>query len=398
MKLNKENFTKTIDKDIVRYSYNCNGTDFFLELNGQNKDRNIEVFSGTIEDRKDLLTTKSSLEAWNHFENLLNVCNGEQGSSGGGNLGKNPQQNPNILPLLAINSTSGGITKLCLFAVMDDKTQTKIFNFEVSANTIPQPIPQNVFTVDWTNEDVTQLLKCEVILKEFDGIKFEEEPNSKVFLFIPKAIANQGGEEGGNTEPGDGDGEPGGDGQPQKDKGDKKRTDKDQKAKPSDEPGDGDGEPTDEPGGDGEPTDNPQKPNDKKGEPTDEPGGDGEPTDEPTDKKGKKGEPTDEPGEPTDEPGEEGQPPTEKQGDKEDKKESVGKNREEEIDFSQVIQQISDSTDGEYTPSELLNIFRSVRTGEVWLSSNNFSKIKKDLKLPPTMSARQLSQEIINSK
>jgi hypothetical protein len=359
MKLNKENFTKTIDKDIVRYSYNCNGTDFFLELNGQNKDRNIEVFSGTLEDRKDLLTTKSSLEAWNHFENLLNVCNGEQGSSGGGNLGKNPQQNPNILPLLAINSTSGGITKLSLFAVMDDKTQTKIFNFEVSSNTIPQPIPQNVFTVDWTNEDVTQLLKCEVLLKEYDGIKFEEEPNSKVFLFIPKAIANQGGEEGGNTETGDGDGEPGGDGQPQKDKGDKKRTDKDQNAKPSDEPG-GDGEPTDKPGGDGEPTDKP--------------------------------------GEPTDKPNEEGQPPTEKQGDKEDKKESVGKNREMEIDFSQIVQQISDSTDGEYSPSELLNIFRSVRTGEVWLSSNNFSKIKKDLKLPATMSARQLSQEIINSK
>lgn len=385
MKLNKENFTKTIDKDIVRYSYNCNDTDFFLELVGQNQDRNINVFSGSLDDRKDLITTKSSLEAWNHFENLLNVCSGQQGSSGGGNLGKNPQQNPNILPLLAITGTNGGMTKIALFAVMDDKTQTKLFSFEVSSSTIPQPLPQNVFTVNWTDEDVTQLLKCEVLLKEYDAITFEEEPNSKVFLFIPKAIANQGGEEGGNTEGGDEDGEPGEDGKPQKDKGDKKRTNKDQKAKPSDEPGE-DGEPTDEPGEDGEPT---NKPTDKKGKPTDEPAEDKEPTNE----KGEKGEPSDEEGE----PGEEGQPQDKPDEDGEEK-ESKGQNREIPLDFSQTIQQISDSTDGDYSPSELLNIFRSVRTGEVWLTSNNFSKIKRDLNLPAQMTARQLSQDIINSK
>lgn len=385
MKLNKENFTKTIDKDIVRYSYNCNDTDFFLELVGQNQDRNINVFSGSLDDRKDLITTKSSLEAWNHFENLLNVCSGQQGSSGGGNLGKNPQQNPNILPLLAITGTNGGMTKIALFAVMDDKTQTKLFSFEVSSSTIPQPLPQNVFTINWTDEDVTQLLKCEVLLKEYDAITFEEEPNSKVFLFIPKAIANQGGEEGGNTEGGDEDGEPGEDGKPQKDKGDKKRTNKDQKAKPSDEPGE-DGEPTDEPGEDGEPT---NKPTDKKGKPTDEPAEDKEPTNE----KGEKGEPSDEEGE----PGEEGQPQDKPDEDGEEK-ESKGQNREIPLDFSQTIQQISDSTDGDYSPSELLNIFRSVRTGEVWLTSNNFSKIKRDLNLPAQMTARQLSQDIINSK
>jgi len=391
MKLNKENFTKTIDKDIVRYSYNCNDVDFFLELVGQNQDRNINVFSGSLDDRKDLLTTKSSLEAWNHFENLLNVCSGQQGSSGGGNLGKNPQQNPNILPLLAIIGTNGGMTKIALFAVMDDKSQTKLFNFEVSSNTIPQPLPQNVFTVNWTDEDITQLLKCEVLLKEYDAINFEEEPNSKVFLFIPKTIANQGGEEGGNTEGGEEDGEPGNEGGEPTDKKGKKG----KKGEPTDAPKE-DGEPTDEPGENGETTDKPSESTDKpskssdkknkKGEPTDEPGEGGQPTDEP----GEGGEPTDEPGEggePQDNPDEDG-----------DRKESKGQNREIQLDFSQTIQQISDSTDGDYSPSELLNIFRSVRTGEVWLSSNNFSKIKRDLNLPPTMSARQFSQEIINSK
>jgi hypothetical protein len=393
MKLNKENFTKTIDKDIVRYSYNCNDADFFLELVGQNQDRNINVFSGSLDDRKDLLTTKSSLEAWNHFENLLNVCSGQQGSSGGDNLGKNPQQNPNILPLLAITGTNGGMTKIALFAVMDDKSQTKIFNFEVSSNTIPQPLPSNVFTVDWTDEDITQLLKCEVLLKEYDAINFEEEPNSKVFLFIPKNIANQGGEEGGNTEGGDG--EPGNEGGEPTDKKGKKGEPTDEPIE-DDEPGNEGGEPTDKKGKKGEPTDQPTEPTDKPSEPTDKKGKKGEPTNEP----GEDGEPTNEPGEggePTNEPGEGGEPQDQPDQD-DDKKDSKGQNREIQLDFSQSIQQISDSTDGDYSPSELLNIFRSVRTGEVWLSSNNFPKIKRDLNLPATMSARQFSQEIINSK
>jgi hypothetical protein len=387
MKLNKENFTKTIEKDIVRYSYNCNDTDFYLELVGQNKDRNINVFSGSLEERKNLLTTKNSLEAWNHFENLLNECSGEQGSSGGGNLGNNPQQNPNILPLLSINSTSGGVTKLTLFAIMEDKTQTRIFNFEVSANTIPQPIPQNVFTVDWTNEDVTQLLKCEVILKEYDAIKFDEEPNSKVFLFIPKSIANQGGEEGGNTEGGDD--ETGEDGQPKKDKGDKKRKNKDQKAKPTDEPGDDD---------DGEPVDD-------DGEPIDD---DGEPTNKRSKEKGDDdGEPGDDDGEPIDDDGkpkdkrDDNVKPGEQQGDEENEEEDENENKEpgnKKYDFTEVIQKIADTTDGDYNPNELLSIFRNVESGELWLTSNDFPKIKKDLNLPPTTTARQFSQEIINSK
>ena len=397
MKLNKENFTKTIDGDIVRYSYNCNDTDFYVELVGQNKNRNINVFSGSLDDRQNLLTTTSSLEAWNHFEDLLKVCNTEQGSSGGGNLGNNPQQNPNILPLLAIDSTSGGMTQITLFAQMDDKSQTKIFDFEVDSNTLPNPLPTNVFTVDWSAEDITQLLKGEVLLKEFDSITFEENPNSKVFVFIPKSIANQGGEEGGNTQKGeDGDGEPveeGEDGQPQKDKGDKKRTSKDQKAKPSDEPGD-EGEPTDETGDEGgEPTDKKGK-----GQPTDEPG---EPTDEPNDEKPQKGDKgeNEEKGEPTDEPGEnDGESKPNEDEDEENSKTNGGKNELKPINFSDTIQELADSTDGEYNPSELLSIFRNTETGEVWLSSNNFPKIKKDLNLPQSMTPRQFSQQIINSK
>jgi hypothetical protein len=382
MKLTKESFTKTIDGDIVRYSYNCNDTNFYLELIGKNVGRNIKVFKGSLDDRQEELTTKDTLEAWNYFEDLLKVCSGEQGSSGGDNLGKNPQQNPNILPLLAIGATLGGFRTITMFALLEDKTQKKIFDFEVAESTMPQPIPNSVFTVDWSSQDITQLLKCEVILKEFDDVTFEEEPSKKVFLFIPKSISNQGGEEGGNTEKGQGEpsDEDGEGGQPSNEKGDKERQNKDQKAKPSK-----DGEQTDE-----------------KGEPTDEKGENGKPTKdqgedtEPTDEQGQggDGEPTDQDGEPSDEQGQNAKPNENNQDDEM----KGGKSNDKKVDFSQTIQQLANVTDGEYNPSELLSIFRNTESGEAWLASNNFPKIKKDLNLPPSTTPRQFSQQIINSK
>jgi hypothetical protein len=383
MKLTKESFNKTIDGDIVRYSYNCNDTNFYLELIGKNVGRNIKVFKGSLDDRQEELTTKDTLEAWNYFEDLLKVCGGEQGSSGGDNLGKNPQQNPNILPLLAIGATLGGFRTITMFALLEDKTQKKIFDFEVAESTMPQPIPTSVFTVDWSSQDITQLLKCEVILKEFDDVTFEEEPSKKVFLFIPKSISNQGGEEGGNTEKGQGEpGEQGGEGgQPSDEKGDKESQNKDQKAKPSKdgEQTDEKGEPTDEKGENGKPS----KDQGEDTEPTDEEGGDGEPSGE--DSEG---------GEPSDEQGEKAEPNENNQDDEM----KGGKSNDKKVDFSQTIQQLANTTDGEYNPSELLSIFRNTESGEAWLASNNFPKIKKDLNLPPSTTPRQFSQQIINSK
>lgn len=376
MKLTKENFTKTIDGDIVRYSYNCNDTNFYLELIGKNQGRNIKVFKGSVDDRQEELTTKDSLEAWNYFEDLLKVCSGEQGSSGGDNLGKNPQQNPNILPLLAIGAKLGGFRTITLFAVLEDKTQKKLFDFEVAESTMPQPIPNSVFTVDWSGEDITQMLKCEVILKEFDDVKFDEEPNKKVFLFIPKSIADQGGEEGGNTEKGQS--KPGEKGEPSDEKGGE--------GKPTDEEGK-DGEPTDKENKDSKPTDEKGEEGGEKGEPTDEKGEDGG-DGEPTDKEGGDGKPTDK----------EGNKPSESESGKKDESEGKSEFKDKKVDFSDTIQQLSTSTNGDYNPSELLSIFRNTESGEAWLASNNFPKIKKDLNLPSTITPRQFSQQIINSK
>ena len=336
MKLNKDNFIKTVDGDFTIYKYNCNDTGFFLELVGNNENRNINVFKGSLDDRQELKTTKDTLEAWNYFETLLVECQSEQGSSGGGGM-NNPQDNPNLLPLMAIGSVdNNGFRNNTLFVLLDDKTQVKVFDFKVSIDTMPQPLPDGVFEVDWSGEDIPNILKSEVLLKRFEDIKFDEEPNKKVFLFIPKSLVSQGGEEGGNTEEG-------------------KKGEKGEKGKPSDEKAEK-----------GNKEDN-AEPNDEEDElKTDEP---------PSGINGK---------------------PTNKEGKIEEKESAVGKM--EKMNFSDTIQQLSKSTDGEYPPSELIGLFRSVGTGEIWLSQNDFPKIKKDLGLPINMTPRQLSEIIINSK
>jgi hypothetical protein len=60
MKLNKDNFEKTIVDDLTIYKYNCNDTNFFLELVGNNENRNINVFKGSLDDRQELKTTKDT--------------------------------------------------------------------------------------------------------------------------------------------------------------------------------------------------------------------------------------------------------------------------------------------------------------------------------------------------
>ena len=408
MKLKKENFNKSVNGDTITYSYECNGNNFFIVSSGGRNSRQISVYKEVEGKKEEEFNTSDSLEAWNRFEELLEECSPKQGSSGG--FAKNPQENPNILPLLAIKRLSDGKYEGSLFAQLDDKTQVKIFDFVVDSDAMPSSIPSDVFVVDWSEEEVNMLLKCEIAMKTSDVV-FEEDKDRQVFLFIPKSITNQGGDKGGE-DGGDEDGEPTGE--------DGKPSDKKGKGKPTDEEGeptDEDGEPTDE---EGKPTDKKGKPTDKKGKPTDEDGEptdeDGEPTDEkgkPSDKKGKptdkKGKPSDEDGEPTDEDGEptdeDGEPtdekgkPTDKEGEEKESKElqssgdsSIGKAR---VDFGETIQKISEVSG--VPTSSVVTFFRTENMGEAFLRGQNFSKIKQELNLP-NITPRQLSEQIIKSK
>ena len=191
MKLKKENFKKEgVDGDLL-YTYTCNGTDFKMGVWGyEESDRTISVWKGE-EAKKEF---KDVLDAWNYFEELLKECQPEQESSGG--YMKDPQQNPNILPLLAIH-----YGKAKLFALLNDGSQVVVFEFSISVTTMPSQITDSPFVVDWSNQDVPDILKCEVLMKKYD-LSFEDDPSADVFLFIPKSIVSQGGDEGGQTSSG----------------------------------------------------------------------------------------------------------------------------------------------------------------------------------------------------
>jgi hypothetical protein len=358
MKLNRENFIKMEHDGGMLYKYVCNETDFFLHVKGRGARKEISVFKGNVDNRIEEFKTNDSLEAWNRFEEMLKVCEPEQGSSGG--FKKNPQETPQILPLLAVKQDGGGYNVI-LFGQLTNGEQITAFDFFVSADALTYPFPNKVFSVDWSNEEIPALVKCEVIMKQFPDVKFKEDEERDVFLFIPKSIMQQGGEKGGETEgEPDGEGEPtgGDDGTPSYKKG---------------EPKDGkDGKPDDkEPK---QPTDG-GTPSDKKGEPKD--GEDGKPDDE-------------------DDTDEGGSQPTSGSGEKLNP-EDVGKgeNSNQPIDYPEAVQTIARIA--EVQPSTITRM-RTAENLETLLLTSNFSAIKSALNLPANMTAIELSQQLINSR
>lgn len=322
MKLNRDNYIKMDYQGGMLYQYVCNETDFFLFVEGKGQDKKMSVFKGNVDSRQEEFNTSDTLEAWNKFEEMLTVCEPEQGSSGG--FKNNPQQNPNILPLLAIKRLDSGDFTVSLFAAIGDNEQVTAMSFTVGANALKYPFPPSVFVVDWKDEEIPAIFKCEILMKRYSDVEFEEDKDCEVFLFIPKSIINQGGEEGGNAD--------GGDEQP-----------------------DG-GQPDD-----GQPD---------GGQPDD-----GQPDDEETD-----GEPTQGTGQPTNERIDDDAPTVE----------------QPPIDFGDTVRRLSELTN--ISPSTVINVFRSVRNGETWLLTNNFENIKRQLNLPPSTTAADFSQQIINSK
>ena len=349
MKLKKENFNKKVDVDVITYSYRCNETDFFMVISG-GLNRQIAVFSGSEDKREKEKITEDALEAWNYFEDLLEECQPEQSN----NLANNPQANQSIIPYLAITNAPVGTYKGCLFAIKDNE-QVKIFEFTLSKNALPDIIPDTVFEMDWKSEDVAMLLKCEVILKKVDDVVFEEDKSAKVFLFIPKSIPTQGGEEAGQEAgdgEGDGEGEKGegkGKGKGKPDDSDKAKADK-EAAQKSD-------------AADKEKADADRKAAEDK-EKADSGEGKGDKGDSKDDSGEGKGE-----DESSDENGESGDNKLDGDG--------AGYSGDgNKYSFSELIQKLSDST--EVPPSNLISSFRTAENGELFLLTNNFEKIKKD--------------------
>jgi hypothetical protein len=197
MKLNRDNFIKMEYEGGMLYQYVCNETDFFLYVKGKGDGKQMSVFKGNVDNRQEEFTTNNTLEAWNKFEEYLTICEPQQGSSGG--FARNPQQDPSVLPLLAIKRLDSGAFKVALFAQLDETQQVTAYEFEVSSDALTYPFPTKVFVVDWKDEEIPSLFRCEVLLKKYSDVEYQEDSEMEVFLFIPKSIINQGGEEGGDT-------------------------------------------------------------------------------------------------------------------------------------------------------------------------------------------------------
>ena len=80
MKLNKENFKKSITRDDrTMYQYRCNNQDFYLVNGYINGNRTIKVWTGTedmlLDDDK-VFTTTNTLEAWNKLVRWVNCYYG----------------------------------------------------------------------------------------------------------------------------------------------------------------------------------------------------------------------------------------------------------------------------------------------------------------------------------
>ena len=396
MKLNRDNFKKTEVDGGMLYQYLCNETEFYLLVEGKGSRKKISVFKGSFVDRAEEFKTEDSLEAWSKFEEMLKVCEPQQGSSGG--FKKNPQQTPQVMPLFAIKKVANGFNVI-LFGQFTTGEQETAFDFTVSEDALTYPFPNNVFVVNWSSEEIPAIVKCEVVLKPFPDVVFIEDNERDVFVFIPKSIVQQGGEEGGETEaPEDGD--------PTNEKGEKGK-----KGKPSpDKDGKTDGGTPD----DGKPDDG--KPDDGKPDLTPPDGktdggtpDDGKPDLTPPDGKTDGGTPDG--GKPDDGKPDGGTPPPDiDDDDNRTPPTNGGQGREKipdpndddggddvvrPIDYPEAIRVISEITN---TQPSVLTSIRKPRVLESILSTNDFSAIKRRLNLPENTTQQQLSQQIINSK
>jgi hypothetical protein len=373
MKLKKQDLIKQIlDDGTALYEYTCKKEEdgqevvnrFYIRASGAGATRNIFVYKNSefYDNFQNIYSTNDNIQAWNKFEELLEECAPKQDSSGG--FMKNPQNNPNVLPLLAFTDIQR-IWDVSFFVMLDTGEQAVVDRFTIPINNFPAAPNDDVFSVDWSNvNDIPDLFKCEVIFKKFEKAKFEESPQASVFLFIPKNIMQQNddvddeGKEQGKVEKGK--------------KELKKTTPKPEIQKPMPPEGP---EPPETPEGPEGP-ENPQPPEGPQG-----------PTGKPTDKKSdKKGKPSDE--KPTDEK------PTDEKGDDERKLEPNEREDQDKLKSTYLLKGLS--TQLNMGEDLVASFFTRVGMGETFLLSNNFDELKKSLNLPADLTARELSQTINN--
>lgn len=367
MKLKRENFVKAETGGTITYKYTYEGQDFFILHSGASPNKKFEVFSGKTDDKQNLFETDNTLDAWNKFEDMISEAEPKQDSES--NFAKNPQSSPAVLPLLAIGyNNNTGKYDCVLFGLTENKEQLKAFEFNLSKTALPDVIPNNVFVVNWGLEEVPMILKCEVLLKPYESVEYEEDKTKKVFFFIPKSIVEQGGEKGGES---DGDGEGGGEGMG---KGKKESKDKKDGGEKGGEKGEGENEGGEKGEGEGQGEGQGQG----EGESGEgDSGGDGDGQVEVGGKSSKK----------------ESEDNTGKIGGANKNDENLANKSYPQI--GKVIEVIGEVEDT--PPSIVMDFFRNPTTGSYFLESSNMTRIKSQLGLPDDTTTSDLTNYIIKS-
>ena len=106
-----------------------------------------------------------------------------------------PTQNPKISPFVAItNNGQGNKMDVVLFvSELNIGDQFTIVGFQIDYDSEIKKQP-NAFVVDWSNQDVPDILKSQVIMRLMDNIVLESGTgNEMVFVLIPISANNQGG-------------------------------------------------------------------------------------------------------------------------------------------------------------------------------------------------------------
>lgn len=367
MKLESKNYKKQVlGGGVIIHTYTCNDKEFHIRIERSGV-KYIYQGNDFPDDMNKVKATNDNVEAFTLFEEMVAECNKREDDDPANNFKNNPRETPGIIPLLAVKK-QGATVKFSLFGYEESSgQQVSAMDFELpeSSFSLPKNYKTSFFEKDFSNENVPDFFKCEIIFMFYDKVLFEADPDAEVFAFIPKAMTTQGGNPGkGGGEipmpPDEEDGTPGD--KPDDDGGTPGgKSKKGGKGKPEDEPNDD--EPQDEDQPDDDDTDG--------GTPGDEPQDEDQPKDE------------DEP-ENEDEP--QGEKPKGEPKSSAKKAESTGASGEfKPSEVSDLINKIAEI--GNINPDIAKRFFISDTTAKTLIGRVGLQKIKKELNLSPSTTA-----------
>jgi len=407
MKLKKENLKKiTSPTGDLLYTYEYDGNSYCIRVEGTGGSRIVYVYKNDeyVTNKAGIFSTADSLEAWRKFEDMVAENDKSQSSSGG--FKNNPQSNPKILPLLAINQ-SGADVDVTLFALAEDGSQHELAKFKIDKKdfVLKGDYKKEIVSTDWSNLDVIEFLKCKIAMRLYDKVVFEADREALVFLFIPESIMEQGGQDSSG-------GEEGSEGLMTEEQKKEARSSKSKKGKKGEKKEDGEESDDSKEKGEEEESDSKTDGGEKSEEEKEDAKKENKGGDKNDDKTGEESDDKEgdenEKGDDKNKEGDKREEESSEDGDESDKSDSDGSNDSRSSDSGSMGKPKSDikptelidklSKDFGMEQDLFLSFFRKVDKGEEFLIENDFESKREELGFPKDLTAREASEKIRNSQ